>query len=289
MSDERATAATGQRILRSAPVRLVLGLAMVIAGTVAAQLADKALHLPALVANGIAIAACVGSYVAFVRLIERRAVVELGRAGAAADMARGAAVGAALFCATMAILTLVAVAHIARGDGWRALLLQLVAALTAAFAEEILVRGVFFRIVAESLGSLIAVALSAGIFGVLHAFNPGATLVSTLSIAFEAGVLLAAAYVYSGRLWLPIGLHFAWNFTEGGVFGASVSGHPAHGLFLSTFDGPTLLSGGAFGPEASIVAVTLCCATGVALLLAAGRRGRIVAPFWRRAARQDQR
>lgn len=278
-----APTSRSRRILRSAPVRLVLGLAIVIAGTVAAQLLDKALHLPALVAHVVAIAACVGAYVGFVRLVERRPVVELGAAGAGGEVARGALVGAALFGATMALLTLAHVAHITRGDGWRALALQLAGALTAAFCEEILVRGVLFRIVAESLGSLIAVALSAAIFGVLHAFNPGATLVSTLSIAFEAGVLLAAAYAYSGRLWLPIGLHFAWNFTEGGVFGASVSGHPGHGLLRSTFDGPTLLSGGAFGPEASVVAVGLCFAVGVAFLVAARRQGRLVAPFWRRA------
>ena len=288
MSEPTQPPSRAQRILRSAPARLGIGLAAVVAATVAAMLASQALQLPPLVANAVTLAACVAAYVGFVRLVEARPVVELGGAGAAAEFARGAALGAALFGATMALLALAGVAHITRGGGWRAVPIPLVGALAAAFSEELLVRGVFFRIVEESLGSVVAVALSAAIFGALHGFNPGATLVSTLSIAFEAGVLLAAAYVFSRRLWLPIGLHFAWNFTEGGVFGASVSGHSGHGFWRSTFDGATLLSGGQFGPEASIVAVALCFGAGVALLLSGRRRGRFVAPFWRRAPRSHE-
>ena len=53
------------------------------------------------------------------------------------------------------------------------------------------------------------------------------------------------------RLWLPIGLHAAWNFTEGGLFGASVSGTAPHGLLSSRFGGAPLLSGGEFGPVPS--------------------------------------
>ncbi len=96
-------------------------------------------------------------------------------------------------------------------------------------------RGVLFRIVEESLGSWIALALSAALFGALHAFNPGATLTSSIAIALEAGVLLAAVFMVTRRLWMVIGLHTAWNFTEGGVFGASVSGGDAHGMLASQF------------------------------------------------------
>ena len=58
-------------------------------------------------------------------------------------------------------------------------------------------------------------------FGLIHAANKGATLESTLAIALEAGILLAASYILTRSLWLPIGLHFGWNFTEGGIFGAA--------------------------------------------------------------------
>ena len=178
----------------------------------------------------VGIAVIVGTYVVFVRLVERRPVVELARAHAAAELGRGLALGTLLFAGTMAVLCALGVAHVGHGDGWRALVMALLLALLAGFGEEILVRGVLFRIVQESLGTWIAIAFSAALFGALHGFNHGATIVSTLSIAFEAGVLLAAAYIFSRGLWLPIGLHIGWNFTEGGIFGASVSGGEAHGF-----------------------------------------------------------
>ena len=148
-----------------------------------------------------------------------------------------------------------------------------------------MVRAIFFRIVEESLGTWIALAASAALFGLLHAFNPGATAVSTLAIALEAGVILAAAYVFTRRLWMAVGLHAAWNFTEGGIFGASVSGtHALRPVPQPASTARPLLSGGAFGPEASIVAVLVCLTAGIALLARAHRRGRFIRPFWSRTA-----
>lgn len=91
-----------------------------------------------------------------------------------------------------------------------------------------------------------------------------------------AGVLLGAAYMYSRRLWMPIGVHAGWNFTEGGIFGASVSGGQAHGLLVSHFQGPEVLTGARFGPEASLVAVAACLMVAVAFLVLAIRRGQLV-------------
>jgi membrane protease YdiL (CAAX protease family) len=148
-------------------------------------------------------------------------------------------------------------------------------------------RGVLFRIVEGSFGSWIALAFSAVLFGALHAFNPGATLTSSIAIALEAGVLLAAVFMVTRRLWMVMGLHTGWNFTEGGIFGASVSGGNAHGMLASRFHGPDALTGGAFGPEASIVAVLICLGAGAAFLWLAWRRGRFVRPFWKRSARAN--
>ncbi|HEX9102061.1 MAG TPA: CPBP family intramembrane glutamic endopeptidase, partial [Polyangia bacterium] len=218
----------------------------------------------------------------YVRLVERRAVDELGAAGAPGEVARGFAIGAALFAVTVGMLLLFNVATVERGDGWRALAAGLGAAVAAALVEETLLRAIFFRLVEASLGSWIALGASAALFGLLHAFNPGATVVSTVAIALEAGIVLAAAFLFTRRLWMAIGLHAAWNFTEGGVFGASVSGHAAPGLLHSSFHGAPLVSGGAFGPEASIVAVLVCLIVGVALLVRAHARGSFRPPFWRR-------
>jgi hypothetical protein len=84
------------------------------------------------------------------------------------------------------------------------------------------------------------------------------------------------------RLWLAIGIHFAWNFTQGGIFGVAVSGIQANGLLQATLSGPELLSGGAFGAEASIIAVIVCLAAGACFMWRASVKGNFVRPFWKR-------
>ena len=250
---------------------------------VAAKLLGMHPHTPAWVVVGFIIAAAVLlGYSAYVRVIEKRAVVELGRAAAFTGFGLGTLVGAALFCTTMLIMWLTGAWAYTGMRAWSELIYPLAGALVAGVLEETLIRGVLFRILEESLGSWIALALSAIIFGLLHAFNPGATVVSTAAIALEAGVLLAAAYMYARTLWFVIGLHFAWNFTEGGVFATSVSGGKVEGLIGVQFSGSDLITGGAFGPEASLVAVLVCLAAGIAFIMLSVRAGRIVHPFWKR-------
>ena len=229
------------------------------------------------------IAGTLAVYAAFVRAVERRRVTELGSAGAARELGAGFVLGFALFSLTMSVLWLLGVVDIVAAGGWTAIGYPLLDAVIAAVTEEVLMRGVVFRIVEESLGSWIALAFSAALFGALHAFNRGATLTSSIAIALEAGVLLAAVFMLTRRLWMVFGLHAAWNFTEGGIFGASVSGGDARGVFASHFHGPDVLTGGEFGPEASIVAVVVCFATGAFVLWLA--RNRFVRPFWRRSVR----
>lgn len=116
--------------------------------------------------------------------------------------------------------------------------------------------------------------VSAALFGLLHALNPGATATSTAAIALEAGILLAAAYAVTRNLWFPIGLHLGWNFTEGGIFGVAVLGGPAaKGIFSVSLAGPRLLTGGRFGPEASLMAIAVCLAAAAVLLILTVRNG----------------
>jgi membrane protease YdiL (CAAX protease family) len=158
----------------------------------------------------------------------------------------------------------------------------LVTAVTAAVVEETLMRGVLFRVLEQGLGSWIALGLSALLFGLMHAANPGATATSVIAVALEAGVLLAAAFMVSRRLWFVYGLHAAWNFTEGGIFATRVSGMDVEGRIGVQFTGNDWLTGGAFGPEASAVSVAVCLAAGVAFLVMAQRRARVVPPVWKK-------
>ncbi|MDH4439009.1 MAG: CPBP family intramembrane metalloprotease, partial [Rhizobium sp.] len=100
----------------------------------------------------------------------------------------------------------------------------------------------------------------------------------------EAGLLLAAVYLLTRRLWLSIGAHMAWNFTQSGIFSGSVSGaFEQPGLIRAVIEGPQVLTGGMFGMEASVVALVVCTATGLLILRIAVRRGHIVAPMWKRS------
>lgn len=91
----------------------------------------------------------------------------------------------------------------------------------------------------------------------VHISNDNASLWSSIAIALEAGTLLAAAYMWSKNLLFPIGIHWAWNFVQGYIYGAPVSGNKVTPLLTSSVSGNEYLSGGSFGPEASIVAVII--------------------------------
>jgi uncharacterized protein len=153
--------------------------------------------------------------------------------------------------------------------------------------EEVLFRGILFRWLEEFAGSWAALAVTSALFGLAHIMNPNATWFSSFTIAVEAGVLLGGAYMLTRSLWMPIGLHAAWNFTQGFIFDVPVSGLDQEGLVTARLSGPEILSGGAFGLEASVIALIIATAAGVWLVVLSVRRGELVKPWWvrRRLAR----
>ena len=211
-------------------------------------------------------------YSILVRLLERHRDEELAFAPWLA--LGGVALGAFLFCALYVALWSLGIAHwigIARDAR---ILVPFAIALGAAFGEELTFRGGVFRVLEDGFGTAIALIVSAVAFGLVHALNTGATVFSTAAIALESGMLLGLAYAATRSLWLPIGLHFGWNFTEGGIFGASVSGRAYHGVFNFSVFGPNILTGGEFGPEASVVAIAVSLAASLVLAFVAIRNGR---------------
>ena len=225
-------------------------------------------------------------YWLLVRLIGGRPVIELGGRGAALrELLVGLAMGALLMCAVIAVLALLGSYHVV-DVGWSTgILAGLQAGIVAGFTEEILVRGVMLRLIEGWVGTWWALAITAAFFGAAHLGNPQATVFGAVAIALEAGILLGACYLLTRRLWLAIGVHAAWNFVQGGIFGSDISGTGSgRGLIEARFTGPDLLTGGAMGIEASVVAIIVCTAAGVAMLLAVRRRGLVVPPCWRRPA-----
>jgi hypothetical protein len=183
---------------------------------------------------------------------------------------------------TIGFLAAIGVYQVTGKNSWTLMFATVPGFILGAVLEEVIARGIIFRILEESLGSWIALAISAAIFGLLHLLNAGATLLNAGAISIEAGILLAAAFMVTRRLWFCIGIHFAWNFTQGGIFSGAVSGGQQKGLLRAKMVGAEWITGGAFGVEASVVALVVCTAAGMLLLIAAKRKGHIVQPFWAR-------
>jgi membrane protease YdiL (CAAX protease family) len=222
-------------------------------------------------------------YIALVRLIERRKVTELALPGMGRELGIGLLVGAGLYTGTILILMVMGIYKVQGLNPIGYMLPAVAMAVSAAVFEELLFRGVLFRIVEEWLGSWISLVVSSLVFGLVHLINPAATLMGAIFISVEAGILLAAAYMLTRRLWMSMGFHVAWNYVQSGVYSGIVSGADADpGLLKSTIEGPVVLTGGQFGLESSVVAFLLCTTTGVILLIMAVRKGHVVRPFWKR-------
>jgi membrane protease YdiL (CAAX protease family) len=259
------------------PVLLVAFFVVLFANAGINQLVSPIAVLALPVGVGVAIAVVAG-YRRLSRIVEQRlAIPELDQRGMWSGLLRGMLVGSGLFV----VLILV----IAVFGGWQDVSWGSVGGFVAtagttasvAVIEEVLFRGILFRIMEEHLGTVITLVASSLLFGLTHLVNVNATLWGTVSIALTGGTMTAAAYVATRSLWLPIGLHFAWNFTHSGIFGVALSGsdEPPHGLLHTTLSGPSPLTGGTFGPEASLIALLVCLVPTILLLRRAVRTGRI--------------
>jgi membrane protease YdiL (CAAX protease family) len=279
------------RVVRFPLARIVLGTVAVVVAAVVPQLCWHAalkfageLENPLLRLTGacvFATCACLG-YAGFVRVIEWRWPRELGRRRSALEALTGAGVGAVLMSAVIGVMAASGAYRVEGTNSAATLVRWLGIGIGSGVIEELVFRCLWLRVLEEWLGSGLALFITSAFFGFGHAFNPGATLWSDVSIALEAGILLGAAFLLTRRLWLAAGVHAGWNFTQGGVFGANVSGGEDKGFLQASFSGPDWLTGGAFGPEASVIAQVVCTSGGLLLLALAVRRGAWVPAFWRR-------
>ncbi|GAA2614521.1 type II CAAX endopeptidase family protein [Streptomyces axinellae] len=222
-----------------------------------------------------------------VRRTEHRSPVEVATRGAAPTLGLGTLIGIAVF--GLVILQLATNGYYEfNGRGSTTGVVGIVGFMAAAaVTEELLFRGVLFRIVEERTGTWIAMTLTAVLFGAYHLANPDATLWGALAVAIEAGGMLTAAYIATRKLWVPIGVHFGWNFAAAGIFSSEVSGNGANqGLLDTAAKGPDLVTGGEFGPEGSVFSVLFCVLAALAFLWLARRRGHLK-PRTRRADRPD--
>ncbi len=209
----------------------------------------------------------------FVKAFDRRSFRIVGLwfyPGWGSEFAYGAGIGAALLTILVgALAALRALAYHGLADLGGRDVLGLVAIagllLLAAVFEELTFRGYGYQRMLDGAGPLVGTAVFAAGFGAVHLTNPSATALSTANTALS-GLLLALAYLKTRGLWLPIGLHWAWNFFMGPVFSLPVSGlHLGPTLLRSEMRGATWLSGGAYGPEGGVVLTAICVAAAVGL------------------------
>lgn len=264
-----------RRVLRH-PVAgmLAASLAMFLALALSFALMESLLPKDNLVAwpNLVAALACALGYWAYVKRVERREVTELSGSGALAEWSRGAGLGVLLGLLTLAPLWALGVYRIEGfGDGFQ-LISQAPEMLLVSVFEELLIRGAIFRLAEQAWGSRRALVLSTGIFVAAHL--PGEISLLGVLVTAAASLAFTAAFQVSRRLWWPIGMHFAWNYLFSAVFSVPVSGHEAKGWLHGSLDGPEWLSGGAYGVEASAMALLVWAVAGALLLRQAHTRGR---------------
>ena len=197
------------------------------------------------------------------------------------DLGLGLVGGTAIFSAVTVVAAMLGVYRIiGPGDGNDLVYALVTMGIVPGVMEETLFRGIMFRHLEDFGGTWFALALTSALFGAAHFFNPNATTFSSFAIAVEAGIMLGGAYMLTRSLWLSIGIHAAWNFTQGEIYDVPVSGIDQHGLVQAKLSGPELLSGGTFGLEASVIALVIATAFGLWMVIRAARLGHVERPWW---------
>lgn len=262
------------RLLARPSVRAVLALVCVLAPFALAMWLSHVVPRPwravwpLLLATGGVIA----GYAFYVRRIEKRAVDELSLQGMWRELGGGLGLGTLLVVACTGVL-LASGAYTITGMVHPGVMLKpLPEQVMVAFFEEILFRAVLFRLLEKSWGTLVALVGSTLLFVLGHVPNEGFGMLPAVMTAM-ASLVLALAWLVTRRLWLPVGLHFAWNYLFDAVLSVPVSGHAARGWLQVSTSGPQWLTGGAYGVEGSVVTLAAWGIAGFVLLAMARRRG----------------
>jgi len=206
--------------------------------------------------GGLTIAAMFLVYFGLIRLLEKRPIHELPMLKLIPDGIVGISTGIAMISVVFGVLWIFGAYRVEAVGHFDGMVVSMIWVFMLAAMEEFLFRGIFYRNIEAWLGTVTALALSAGLFGAVHIPNESADLLSFLSVT-SGGLLLGTLYSLTRRLWLPIFCHTSWNFAQA-IYGSEVSGNEFFGTWLeSTRTGPDWLSGGAFGVEKSVVTIGL--------------------------------
>ena len=221
------------------------------------------------------------SYIALYRFYERRKITELSTRNIGKYLLAGLLLG--ILVPSLSVI----VAYL-RGEFvvlsisnftnvfLRDLTISIGFVIAGALFEEVLFRGVLFRLIEEKLGSYLALIISCLIFGFAHLMNENSSFFAGFAISIIS-LLITSTYMYTRNLWFPIAIHFAWNFAQGDIFGMPVSGDPSStSIIVSQLEGSKWFTGGDWGIEATVQMVVFSLIVGIMLLVLSHKKGKII-------------
>lgn len=205
------------------------------------------------------------AYTYLVKWVEHRQAQEVAPHGSMwRDLVAGCASGIALVTCMWLLLCALGLyqVHLGQWSGWFDSFLF--NSFISGMLEELAFRAILLRLLARAFGPVAGLVLSSIMFGLAHLSH--ATLLAAAEIAFNGGLILGLLYMVSGRLWSSVGLHIGWDFAEDSLLGVN----SAHGLLQSspTTSQPSYLTGGPYGPDASMLAMIIGALCIVAILVA---------------------
>jgi membrane protease YdiL (CAAX protease family) len=243
------------------------------------NLAEDTKNLITAIADSIS---AVSAYILLFRKYEKRNITELSANRFIKHSVIGSITGFILQAVFILIIYVAATYSITQINPVSVLITPFAFALTAGFVAEILIVGVVFRLMEEQIGTILTLIFFIILFAFLHINARGASLISVSATAIQAGFLLPASYVCSRSLWLPVFLHFGWDFAEPGVFGGTnASTSLTQILFSSKIAGYPLVTGGEAGPQGSLQALVLCFIAGTMFLYIAKQKNNVIRFKWR--------
>jgi uncharacterized protein len=233
----------------------------VLEGVAAVAFGPRALNAQDPLFQWISLAGVVLATWIMLRRVEKLpwSTVGLDRAAASPSLiAKGTAFGALTIGVTSLLLlgtNMMRVDQTIPGSWWGEAARSTLLLLPAAFFEELFIRGYVFAVLRRTAGWKMALIVTSVVFGLLHAWNPGADAESILAVTV-AGFFLGAIFLATRSMYAVGAAHFAWNWVMSGALHIAVSGIPSRDPDYRVVEtGPDWLTGGPWGPEGGFAAV----------------------------------
>lgn len=222
------------------------------------------------------------AYRLYTKYIEKREAYEISRKNSIRELGLGLVIGIGLVSVIVTLLAVLGFYRVENFNSWIIIIEAFFLFGIGAFIQELVIRGILFRIVEEVLGSWITIIIVSCIFGLIHTLNENATLLSIISL-IVSDILLMAAFIYTRKIWMVWGIHFGWNFFQDGIFGMPNSGITQLPSWINPIiSGPEWITGGSWGIEASYISILLLVTVGIVILKKAMNNDLIVKSYWKR-------